>query len=290
MGLRFKYNLVLLLACLLGLAGAAGISYTIVQRFAIEEIKHSINIVHANANAVRFHTVKSVTPLLSEDNDILFLPETVASFAAQSVFAHMQKDFPEYSYKEAALNPTNPADLANPLEASMIQDFRADASLTEISTVVENENGSFLTMAYPITITQEGCLRCHSTPEAAPPAMVDLYGSVNGFGWELGETVGAQIISAPMSLVEQRTWETGVVLIAGLSTVFLFVFALTNLMLGRIVLKPVRQMSTLAEKVSMGDFSVPEYQKPGKDEISSLTSSFNRMRRSLEQAMRMIDD
>ncbi|MEL6807545.1 MAG: DUF3365 domain-containing protein [Pseudomonadota bacterium] len=290
MGLRFKYNLVLLLACLLGLAGAAGISYTIVQRFAIEEIKHSINIVHANANAVRFHTVNSVTPLLSEDNDILFLPETVASFAAQSVFARMQKDFPEYSYKEAALNPTNPADLANPLEASMIEDFRADASLTEISTVVENENGRFLTMAYPITITQEGCLRCHSTPEAAPPAMVDLYGSVNGFGWELGETVGAQIISAPMSLVEQRTWETGVVLIAGLSTVFLFVFALTNLMLGRIVLKPVRQMSTLAEKVSMGDFSVPEYQKPGKDEISSLTTSFNRMRRSLEQAMRMIDD
>ncbi|MEP1199607.1 DUF3365 domain-containing protein [Tateyamaria sp.] len=290
MGLRFKYNLVLLLACLLGLAGAAGISYTIVQRFAIEEIKHSINIVHANANAVRFHTVKSVTPLLSEDNDILFLPETVASFAAQSVFARMQEDFPEYSYKEAALNPTNPADLANPLEASMIRDFRADASLTEISTVVENENGSFLTMAYPITITQEGCLRCHSTPEAAPPAMVDLYGSDNGFGWELGETVGAQIISAPMSLVQQRTWETGVVLIAGLSTVFLFVFAMTNLMLGRIVLKPVRQMSQVAEQVSMGDFSVPEYQKPGNDEISSLTTSFNRMRRSLEQAMRMIDD
>ncbi|MEO1364198.1 MAG: DUF3365 domain-containing protein [Pseudomonadota bacterium] len=289
MGLRLKYNIVLALACLLGFGAAGGISYVIVQRFAQEEIKQSINMVHANANAVRYYTLNSITPLLSEDNDILFLPETVTSFAARSVFASVQEQFPDYSYKEAALNPTNPSDLASPVEAAMIEQFRTDPSLTEITSVVDRDGAQFLTVAYPITITQEGCLRCHSTPEAAPPAMVDIYGPDGGFGWQLGETVGAQIIAAPMSLVEQRTWETGVILIAGLSSVFLLVFAMTNLILGRIVLSPVRHMSDMAEKVSLGDFSVPEYQKPGKDEISSLTVSFNRMRRSLEQAMRMID-
>ncbi|MEO0667160.1 MAG: DUF3365 domain-containing protein [Pseudomonadota bacterium] len=289
MGLRLKYNIVLALACLLGFGAAGGISYVIVQRFAQEEIKQSINMVHANANAVRYYTLNSITPLLSEDNDILFLPETVTSFAARSVFASVQEQFPDYSYKEAALNPTNPSDLASPVEAAMIEQFRTDPSLTEITSVVDRDGAQFLTVAYPITITQEGCLRCHSTPEAAPPAMVDIYGPDGGFGWQLGETVGAQIIAAPMSLVEQRTWETGVILIAGLSSVFFLVFAMTNLILGRIVLSPVRHMSDMAEKVSLGDFSVPEYQKPGKDEISSLTVSFNRMRRSLEQAMRMID-
>ena len=289
MGLRFKYNIVLALACLLGFGAAGGISYVIVQRFAQEEIKQSINMVHANANAVRYYTLNSITPLLSEDNDILFLPETVTSFAARSVFASVQEQFPDYSYKEAALNPTNPSDLASPVEAAMIEQFRTDPSLTEITRVVDRDGAQYLTVAYPITITQEGCLRCHSTPEAAPPAMVDLYGSDGGFGWQLGETVGAQIIAAPMSLVEKRTWETGIILIAGLSSVFFLVFAMTNLILGRIVLSPVRHMTAMAEKVSQGDFSVPEYQKPGKDEISSLTVSFNRMRRSLEQAMRMID-
>ena len=289
MGLRFKYNIVLALACLLGFGAAGGISYVIVQRFAQEEIKQSINMVHANANAVRYYTLNSITPLLSEDNDILFLPETVTSFAARSVFASVQEQFPDYSYKEAALNPTNPSDLASPVEAAMIEQFRTAPSLTEITRVVDRDGAQYLTVAYPITITQEGCLRCHSTPEAAPPAMVDLYGSDGGFGWQLGETVGAQIIAAPMSLVEKRTWETGIILIAGLSSVFFLVFAMTNLILGRIVLSPVRHMSDMAEKVSLGDFSVPEYQKPGKDEISSLTVSFNRMRRSLEQAMRMID-
>lgn len=289
MGLRLKYNIVLALACLLGFGAAGGVSYLIVQRFAQDEIKHSINMVHANANAVRKYTLNSITPLLSEDNDILFLPETVTSFAARSVFANVQEQFPEYSYKEAALDPTNPSDLASPVEAAMIEQFRANPSLTEITRVVDRDGAQFLTVAYPITITQEGCLRCHSTPEAAPPAMVDLYGPDGGFGWELGETVGAQIIAAPMSLVQQRTWETGVILIAGLSSVFFLVFAMTNLILGRIVLSPVRHMSKMAEQVSLGNFSIPEYQKPGKDEISSLSLSFNRMRRSLEQAMKMID-
>ncbi|MCF6304085.1 MAG: HAMP domain-containing protein [Rhodobacteraceae bacterium] len=39
----------------------------------------------------------------------------------------------------------------------------------------------------------------------------------------------------------------------------------------------------------MGDFSSPEYIKKGKDEISLLSTSFNRMRRSLDSAMRLLD-
>ncbi len=289
MGLRFKYNIVLLLACVIGIGAAAGLSYRFVQASAVEEIEESIRLLRANALAVRSYTLTNIDPLLSDDNDILFLPETVTSVAARAVFANVQEHFPEFSYQEAALDPTNPADLPTPLEKELIEQFRADPALEQISTVVEREDGRVLTVAFPLTIYPEGCLRCHSTPEAAPPAMVDLYGPDHGFGWELGETVGAQIISAPMALADKRALETGIILIVGLAGVFLLVFVLTNLMLGRIVLRPVRRMSEVAEKVSMGDFSVEEYKKPGRDEISSLSVSFNRMRRSLERAMSMID-
>ena len=290
MGLRFKYNMVLVLACLLGIAGATGLSYWVVQDSAVEEIEQEIGLLRANALAVRSYTLNSIDPLLSDDSDILFFPESVTSYAAQSVFATFRNSFPEYYYKEAALNPTNPADLPNDLEASLIERFRADPSLDRLSTVVENEDGRFLTVAFPLVVKQEGCLRCHSTPEAAPPAMVDLYGPVNGFGWQLGETIGAQIISAPMSLADDRAKETVVILVSALSVAFLLVLIVTNGMLSRIVLRPVARMSAVAETVSMGDFSVPEYAKPGRDEISSLSASFNRMRRSLERAMKMIDE
>lgn len=290
MGLRFKYNMVLVLACLLGIAGATGLSYWVVQESAVEEIEQEIGLLRANALAVRSYTLNSIDPLLSDDNDILFFPESVTSYAAQTVFSIFRNQFPDYYYKEAALNPTNPADLPTELEASLIEQFRADPSLERLSTVVENEDGRFLTVAFPLVVKQEGCLRCHSTPEVAPPAMVDLYGPVNGFGWQLGETIGAQIISAPMSLANERAKETGIIVISALTVAFLLVLAVTNGMLSRIVLRPVALMSTAAEKVSMGDFSVPEYAKPGRDEISSLSASFNRMRRSLERAMKMIDE
>ena len=290
MGLRFKYNAVLVLACTVGIAAATTMSYRLVRNSAVEVVEREINLLRSNATAVRSYTLNSIDPLLSDDNDILFLPETITSYAARAVFSTFQQDFPQYSYKEAALNPTNPADLPTDLEASLIEQFRADQSLGQLSAVVDNNGEQFLTVAFPITITQKGCLRCHSTPQAAPPAMVDLYGSENGFDWQIGETVGAQVITAPMALVEERAKETGLILAAALAAAFFLVLIVTNVMLTRIVIRPVTRMSKDAEQVSLGDFSVPEYTKPGKDEISSLSASFNRMRRSLESAMKMIDE
>ncbi|WP_413205833.1 DUF3365 domain-containing protein [Rhodospirillum sp. A1_3_36] len=289
MGLRLKYNIVLLLACLLGMVGATTLSYVVVRKSAVEDIHQSIDLIHGNALAVRSYTVDNITPLLSDDNDILFLPESVVSFATRTIFDTFQKQFPEFGYKEAVLDPTNPADRPNAFEAEMIGQFRDDPSLEKVTKVVDTDEGRFLTVAFPITITQQGCLACHSTPEAAPPTMVDLYGPDNGFGWRLGETIGAQVISAPMSVANKRAMETVAVLIAGFAVIFLLVFIMTNLLLSRIVLRPVRLISETARKVSLGDFSVPEYSKPGKDEISSLATSLNLMRRSLERAMSMID-
>ena len=290
MRLRFKFNTVITSACLLGIAAAAGLSYWVVQKSSIEEMEQQIRLLRANALAVRAYTVNSIDPLLSEENDVLFLPQTVTAYAAQSVFNTFRGHFPEYSYKEAALNPTNPANKADAFESGLIERFRNDGELTQIATVVEEEGGRYFTMAFPLKVGNPGCLNCHSTPEAAPPAMVDLYGSENGFGWELGETIGAQIIQAPMSLVEQRALNTVGMVIGAVSIAFILVLIVTNLLLTRIVVWPVRRMSATAEKVSLGDFDTPEYVKPGTDEISSLSASFNRMRRSLESAMRMIDD
>jgi len=47
-------------------------------------------------------------------------------------------------------------------------------------------------------------------------------------------------------------------------------------------------MSASADKISTGDFNVPEFQA-GKDEIGVLGTSFNRMRRSLAKALKLIE-
>ncbi|MEM7239627.1 MAG: DUF3365 domain-containing protein [Pseudomonadota bacterium] len=290
MGLRAKFNLVLISACLIGIVSATGLSWWTVRNSALESIEQEIRLLRANALSVRHLTVNGIVPLMQDDSELLFLPQTVPSFTAQTVFARFRESFPDYYYKEAALNPTNPDDLAEPWEETLINQLRADPGLDRIATVTETAEGRFFTVAFPFTIKNEGCLLCHSTPRRAPPAMIDLYGDKNGFGWQMNETIGAQIISAPMTLADERATKTLIVLGSTLGIAFLLVLIVTNVMLSRIVLKPVAAMSEVAEQVSMGDFSVQEYVKPGKDEISSLSASFNRMRRSLESAMKIIDE
>jgi len=290
MKLRTKFNIVLVTACFIGIGAASFLSYRAAQDNALQEIENEIAMIRANALAVRHYTSTGITPLLADDNDILFIPNSVPSFSAQTVFARFQESFPEYTYKEAALNPTNPQDLANAWEADLIDQLRADQSLDRVDAIREADDARYYVVAFPFTIKSEGCLSCHSDPEIAPAAMLDLYGPENGFGWELNETIGAQIVSAPMALADKRALDLVIVILSAIAVAFAVVIVLVNIMLSRIVLKPVSVMSDISEQVSMGDFSAPEYVKKGKDEISSLSGSFNRMRRSLASAMKLLED
>ncbi len=290
MRLRTKFNLVLVTACIIGLGAAAALSYRAAQNNALQEIENEIAMIRSNALAVRHYTSTGITPLLADDNAILFIPNSVPSFSAQTVFARFQQSFPDYTYKEAALNPTNPEDRANDWETGLINQLRADQSLDRITTIRETGAGRSYVVAFPFTITKQSCLACHSNPDLAPASMIDLYGTENGFGWKLGETIGAQIVSAPMALADKRAIDLVIVILAAIVVAFAVVIILVNIMLSRIVLKPVSVMSKISEQVSMGDFSAPEYVKKGSDEISSLSASFNRMRRSLNSAMKLLDD
>jgi protein-histidine pros-kinase len=49
-------------------------------------------------------------------------------------------------------------------------------------------------------------------------------------------------------------------------------------------------MSAAADAISRGELGVPELQVKGKDEISALADSFNRMHRSLSKAMKLLDE
>jgi HAMP domain-containing protein len=48
-------------------------------------------------------------------------------------------------------------------------------------------------------------------------------------------------------------------------------------------------MSEIAQAVSMGDTSRPEFTSQSADEIGTLSRSFNRMRRSLDNALKLLD-
>jgi HAMP domain-containing protein len=288
MGLRAKFNIATLAAFAIGFAIAAVLLYRVFIDNAREEVMQNARIMMTAANAIRQYTAVELVPLLPSVHNGKFVPETVPAFAAQTNFKEVQAAFDGYTYREPALNPTNPSDRAQDWEADIIRLFRNDSNKKELVVERQTPVGSTLNLARPVTIANAACLTCHNTPETAPAALIRSYGSANGFGWKMDETIGAQIVSVPMTVplkVARQMYFTFLIILAAMFAIILLIL---NLMLHYLVITPVKHVSAAADAISLGDENVEPYLKPGKDEISSLSVSFNRMRESLKHAMAMI--
>lgn len=289
MGLRLKFNLVLITVFLVGFAAASLMSRQLLQENARDEVIRNARLLMDTAIAVRSYTVEQIKPKLDPQLAEIFLPQTVPAYAATETLAHVQKKYPDYSYKEATLNPTNPRDRATDWEADLVQQFRQTADAKELISERMGATGRQLYIAKPIQISNAACLACHSVPAAAPASMIKVYGEANGFGWKHNEVIGAQVVTVPMEIAirnADRALNTFMISLAG---VFFVVFVVLNLMLSWLIVQPIRAMAGAADKISTGDFDVPEFAEKGTDEMSVLGSAFNRMRRSLDKAMQMIE-
>lgn len=289
MGLQTKFNLILTAIILPGLIVAGVVSYNLLQRNARAEVIDLANLMIAAAQAVRGYTINEVRPLIADQMDRTFLPESVPAYAATEVMAALPDYYRDFLYKEATLNPTNPRDRATDWEADLVHAFRNNPALGTLTGERQTPRGSFLYIASPIQITNEGCLACHSTPAAAPASMIELYGTANGFGWQHDEVVGAQIVSVPMAVAQERAQSVFLTFMLSLCAIFLLLYVVLNLVLSRLILRPVTDLAWAADEVSTGNFEIAEFTEGRRDEIGHLAASFNRMRRSLEQAMRMIE-
>jgi len=288
MGLRLKFNLVLIVVFLAGFAAAGAISQQLLQDNARQEVVREARLMLEAATSVRAYTVDHIRPHLVTQMAEVFLPQSVPAFAATETINKLRRHYGDYSYKEATLNPTNPRNRTADWEADVVQRFRQYPDLDELIAERQSANGRSLFIAKPIQVTNPACLQCHSTPAAAPPTMVRIYGESNGFGWRQGEIVGAQIVTVPMEVPLAQAHRAYTTFMISLAAVFIAVFAALNLILGWLILRPIRRMSVAADRISTGDFTEPELAERGEDEIAILGSSFNRMRRSLEKAMQML--
>lgn len=288
MSLRFKFNIILMFASALGLAISGFVSYNLFHQHARAEVIETASIMMESALAVREYTVDEIRPLLDRLDTERFLPQTVPAYAAGRYIRQLQEKHPDYSYKEAALNPTNPADRASEWEVDVIEFFRNYENESQLTGHRESATGPVLYLSRPIKITNPDCLVCHDTPARAPQSLVAAYGDSNGFGWKLNEIIGAQIVSVPTSLAFERAMREFYIFMGIMFSAFVVIGLLLNLLLNRFVIGPVTQIASHADEVSMGTLDLDELPADGKDEMSMLARSFNRMHRSLKSAMGLL--
>lgn len=288
MKLLLKFNLVFLLVFAIGLGMSAYIARNLLRAQAEEAVVDRARLLMEKATVVSNYTAKQIAPLLQTQMQYVFLPQSVPSYSAMEVLTALQKDYPDYGFKAAMLNPTNPRDRAADWEADVINQFK-NSDMKEFVGQRDTPTGRSLYIAKPIRIEDGACLRCHSTPDAAPRPLVDRYGPSNGFGWKTGEVLGARVVSVPMAVPLQQADHAFAVVMGLLTAVFLLIGGTLNLMLWKLVVQPVTKLSGLSDRVSRGDLDAPEFSTGSRDEIGVLAESFGRMRKSLVHAMKLLD-
>jgi HAMP domain-containing protein len=289
LSLRRKFTILLTLILFMGLL-LSGIALSIVLRQnARNDVAATALILMETMGSVRDYTSTQINPELEDELDTKFLPQTVPAYSAREVFENLRNN-PEYRdffYKEATLNPTNLRDKADEFEAQLVNNFRQDTNLKELSGFRTVPSGEVFYIARPLSVSAESCLQCHQSPAIAPKSLIERYGTSGGFGWKLNEIVGARVVSVPASRVINKANRSSLIVLGIVSTIFVLVILLVNILLNRQIIRPLKRMTRVAEEVSTGHTNV-EFEALANDEIGNLAKAFKRMQLSLDIALRRL--
>jgi protein-histidine pros-kinase len=288
MNLTTKINLILAATFLLALSLVGINSYLLTEDNALQQVTDQAELIMQQALAVRSYTVNEIRPLLNQNNDGQFHPQTVPAYSATQTANLLRESRPNYGYKEAVFNPTNPRDKATPAEEQIINRFIADPDLIKLVGSQEIDGVKTLYISYPIRIINPKCLACHSTPQQAPAAMRAIYGDTGGYGWKLNEVVGTQMVVVPYSLPAELASKTFYSFLISLAAIFLLLFLVINITIRKLVLRPVSRLTRMADEVSKGNLKSAEIKVTGKDELAEMSAAFNRMRRSVIKIVQLV--
>lgn len=288
-----KFTLLLLMVFVLGAALAWTALSRQLERYAEQQVARKAEVLLETMNAVRAYTTENVNTYLKplQVSTADFIRETVPGYSARRVFENLRRspDFNLFEYKEATLNPTNPADLADPHEADVIKRFRADRSVVHAVGFFEEQGQRLFYTARPVEVKQASCLECHSTPEQAPPSQIRTYGSQGGFDWQMNEIVGAQFVYVPAAAVIEVGRHAAITISGVFIGIFALVILLLNWLLSRTVIRPIDHLARASRRLGSESAQIGpgleesstgrELAKTAKrgDEIGVLAESFNRM-------------
>ena len=182
MRLLAKFSLIFVVVFGAGLGAAAYLFYGLLQRNAREQVLYNAQLMMETALAMRGYTFYQVKPAIedtmeqqraaqSQDQadqifrDLcakrglvgkrVFRPQTVGAFAATELFVHLRKNYPDYSYKEAAPNPTNPRNRPLDWEEDVIKAFKNRPDLKLFNGERDTPLGRSLFLARPLRATKD---------------------------------------------------------------------------------------------------------------------------------------
>ena len=232
--------------------------------------------------------------MLKDAPDHTFDPDLMSAFynlrSINSGYIALGGD--QYRIKLSTINSRHPMDEADSFEVQKIKEFNADRTLTKFQGVREIDGKPFYTVMRAFMIIDSTCAPCHSTPDAAPPGLVDIYGAKTGFGWQEGQIISAISIQIPLaSALEVANSNAKASSVYFL--VFLCVFLLmTGYLLNVLVITPLQRARDVAMHIaanptaSLGE----RIALPKNRELAEFAQAFNDMGAALLDERASLED
>lgn len=230
--------------------------------------------------------VRSVRNVVREETRPYFLPKgeffppvvssTVMAKTVASKFAVLR---PEYYIRIVSDNPLNVENLPDAAEAGILNRFRTSDNPDKIVEVGVLRGQNYLISAAPAA-AKEGCLRCHGKADAAPTQIIEKYGGKSGFGYRIGDVVGASVVGVPMANLNEQVLIRSLIIVGMLTLLFAVIFLFINALVKRSIIAPLLSISEAAKSASRGKLN-ESISIDRDDEIGELAYSFELMRRSL---------
>lgn len=293
-GIRTRFTLILTVIFIVAIIASWFIFSRVLLHTVEVQITDKATVLMAMLNSVRTYTSQHINPMLQDElqTEAEFIPESVPAFSARQAFENLRSrdEYNDFSYKEAAFNPTQPLDLADSFEAQLLTTFRADPNVKELSGFTMRDGQQVYYTARPLIVSAESCLTCHSTPDAAPASLINTYGSEHGFGWQLGEVIASQTLYLPAQEVFNQSQQLLNLVMGVIVAIFAVVIVVSNAGLRRAVVRPAVQIAHLAQLIGSDKLTADAPELAQVERIAARTDEFGHTARIIQRMVKEIQE
>ena len=282
MSIRTRFIIIIGTVSLIAMIAFAFFSYQFTIKASLAEAKKKGAIVSTFLEASKSFYRNGQRPLIMKivDKD-RFYPDIMSGFAVtRGVWDEFSKKLPDYRFKQATIDPLYPPNKADSDEYRLITEFDTNTDLKTKEGIMTKEGEDFFYFAQPVKV-KKGCLRCHGDPKDAPKDQITLYGTQNGYNWQVGKTVAAYITYVPIQKAVDAARKSALTLLGyglvGITLLSLIIW----FSLEKYLVKPITRLEERATEISVGKNLDEKIELTSNDEIGTLGQAIERMRISV---------
>jgi len=196
-----RFTMLLIAIYVVSLSLMTVVTYLVVRENAIRDAAISGRLYLSAFGAVKHYVAEELRPVFYQELPGRFVVQGMSrSFAAARVAMRVQGELPNYQYKNASLNATNPMNDADAFEKKIIAMFAGNRNLKEWQGFRTRGGAQFYSMAVAGDPFTADCLKCHGNPADAPAEFRERYGTKRGYKVKVGDLIDATFVYIPIGV------------------------------------------------------------------------------------------